>query len=171
MPTTNTTTHAAGFNAHDRTEGRDEWLTPPHILDALGPFDLDPCSPGENRSPWRTARRMIGLPQDGLAIEWTGRVWLNPPYGAETPRWLDRLSRHGDGIALVFARTDTAWWHNVACTADAGLFLAGRLKFCDVSGRPGAHSAGAPSVLLAWGEHNVTALRDSRLRGHLVQFA
>lgn len=23
----------------------DIWLTPPHILDALGPFDLDPCAP------------------------------------------------------------------------------------------------------------------------------
>ena len=23
----------------------DEWLTPPHVLQALGPFDLDPCAP------------------------------------------------------------------------------------------------------------------------------
>lgn len=26
----------------------DEWLTPPEIVRALGPFDLDPCSPPAN---------------------------------------------------------------------------------------------------------------------------
>ena len=31
----------------------DEWLTPPYIIEALGRFDLDPCSP-INR-PWDTA--------------------------------------------------------------------------------------------------------------------
>ncbi len=28
----------------DRQTGKDEWLTPPNILEALGVFDLDPCS-------------------------------------------------------------------------------------------------------------------------------
>ena len=55
------------------------WLTPPGIIDALGPFDLDPCGhPG-----WPTADRLICLPDDGLAADWpaSDRVWLNPPYG------------------------------------------------------------------------------------------
>ena len=30
---------------HDKTTGKDEWLTPPEITTALAPFDLDPCSP------------------------------------------------------------------------------------------------------------------------------
>lgn len=35
---------------HSHKMGKDEWLTPPQIIKALGGFDLDPCSP-INR-PW-----------------------------------------------------------------------------------------------------------------------
>lgn len=36
-----------------RTIGHPEWLTPRNIVDALGPFDLDPCAPIVR--PWPTA--------------------------------------------------------------------------------------------------------------------
>jgi len=58
---------------------KDEWLTPPEILRALGSFDLDPCSP-INR-PWPTARVHYTITDDGLSRPWMGRVWFNPPYG------------------------------------------------------------------------------------------
>lgn len=32
-------------NFNTNTDNNDEWLTPPEIVEALGPFDLDPCSP------------------------------------------------------------------------------------------------------------------------------
>ncbi len=32
---------------------------------------------------------------------------LNPPYGEQTERWLAKLAKHGNGIALVYARTET----------------------------------------------------------------
>ena len=97
------------------------WLTPPHILDALGPFDLDPCG----HPDWGTARRRIVLPDDGLAVDWSGRVWLNPPYGREVWGWLAKLAAHGDGIALIFARTETEGFvREVWGKADAILFLA-----------------------------------------------
>ena len=76
-----------------------DWVTPRHILDALGSFDLDPCCPAD--MPWRTAEHMVHVPDDGLVTEWHGRVWVNPPYGAEQDRWLDRLMQHGNGIALI----------------------------------------------------------------------
>lgn len=96
------------------------WLTPPHILDALGPFDLDPCG----HPDWPTARRRVTLPDDGLAADWSGRVWLNPPYGREVWEWLAKLAAHGDGIALVFARTETEGFvREVWGKADAILFL------------------------------------------------
>ena len=97
-----------GIGSHTRAvQGQtDCWLTPPEIIDALGPFDLDPCAaPGQ---PWTTAKHHYAPPQDGLQLPWFGRIWLNPPYGQQTGLWLDRLSRHGNGIALVFARTETA---------------------------------------------------------------
>jgi hypothetical protein len=72
--------------------GEKTWLTPPHIIDALGPFDLDPCCPPQ--MPWRTAARMICRPFDGLAVDWTGqRVWLNPPYGREAVPFFEKLVR------------------------------------------------------------------------------
>ena len=77
------------------------WLTPPHILKALGEFDLDPCASLDR--PWDTARNHYTVEDNGLVQPWEGRVWLNPPYGAGMDLWLNRLANHpGGGIALVF---------------------------------------------------------------------
>ena len=143
---------------------KDEWLTPPEILAALGDFDLDPCAPVQR--PWDTAAKHYTILDDGLRHEWQGRVWLNPPYGRETERWLARLAHHGDGVALIFARTETRMFFNqVWPKADAVLFLEGRLHFHHVDGRRAAANAGAPSVLVAYGELNAYALADCGLAG------
>jgi hypothetical protein len=84
----------------------DEWLTPPEIIHALGLFSLDPCAP-INR-PWDTAIQHYTITDNGLKLPWFGRVWLNPPFGREAVKWLRRLRDHGNGIALVPARTETA---------------------------------------------------------------
>lgn len=147
---------------------KDEWLTPPHIIKALGSFDLDPCAPHESRRPWDMANRHYSAEDDGLSQPWEGRVWCNPPYGLEAAKWLDRLANHGNGIALIFARTETAmFFEHVWGKADAVLFLRGRLHFHHVDGARAAANAGAPSVLVAYGEHNVQALRDSGIDGQL----
>lgn len=147
---------------------KDEWLTPPHIIKALGLFDLDPCAPHESRRPWDMASRHYSAEDDGLSQPWEGRVWCNPPYGLEAAKWLDRLANHGNGIALIFARTETAmFFEHVWGRADAVLFLRGRLHFHHVDGARAAANAGAPSVLVAYGEHNVQALRDSGIDGQL----
>jgi hypothetical protein len=144
------------------------WLTPPHILEALGPFDLDPCAAPEPR-PWPTAARMIELPEDGLAAAWSGRVWLNPPYGLEAAQWLSKLAAHGNGIALVFARTESEmFFRQVWERATAILFLRGRLTFRlpdDVDPRK---NSGAPSCLVAYGHNNYEALKTSKLDGRLA---
>ena len=57
--------------------GKDEWLTPPELVSALGKFDLDPCSP-INR-PWDTAKKHYTILDDGLTQPWDGKVWCNPP--------------------------------------------------------------------------------------------
>ncbi|MDA8287229.1 MAG: DNA N-6-adenine-methyltransferase [Actinomycetota bacterium] len=59
--------------------------------------------------PWATATRQYTVEEDGLQQQWSGRVWLNPPY-SNAAAWVKRLSRHGIGTALVFARTETSWW-------------------------------------------------------------
>jgi hypothetical protein len=144
--------------------GKDEWLTPPHILAALGPFDLDPCSPIAR--PWPTAANHYTIEDDGLTKPWAGRVWLNPPYGQEAKRWLARLADHGDGVALIFARTETEMFvEHVWNRADALLFLFGRLHFHHVNGSRAAANSGAPSVLIAYGSRNVHALGKCSLPG------
>lgn len=145
----------------------DDWLTPPEIIEELGEFDLDPCCPPD--MPWETAKHMIHFPADGLDFDWSGRVWLNPPYGPETGKWLERLAYHGNGVALIFARTETdmffRWgWQQ----ADAMLFLKGRLHFHDVAGKRAKFNSGGPSVLIAYGHQNVESLQASALPGAFV---
>lgn len=164
------------MGGHERTTvvgETDGWLTPPEIIEALGPFDLDPATP--RVMPWQTAARRYTIDDDGMAQPWHGRVWLNPPYGRDAWRWVDRLADHGDGIALLFARTDTEWFRSTVWgRADALLFLHGRLRFHKASGdqitrnTSGGAGAGAPSVLVAFGERNAAALASCGLDGALV---
>lgn len=144
----------------------DVWLTPPELLRALGPFDLDPCAPADR--PWPTAANHISLPQDGLAEEWWGRVWLNPPYGRETTKWLKKLADHGRGTALIFARTETqSFFDNVWRRAHSVLFLRGRLCFHLPDGSRAKAGAGAPSCLVAYHWLDSKALAESELDGML----
>jgi len=143
--------------------GTDEWLTPPNILSALGPFDLDPCAPIVR--PWDTATRHYTVSDDGLSLPWTGRVWCNPPFGRFAVRWLRRMAEHGDGIALIPARTETRmFYETVWGGAAAGvLFLRGRPHFHYVDGRRAPFNSGAPIALVAYGAANLGSLLNSGL--------
>lgn len=145
----------------------DTWLTPPEILAPLGEFELDPCCP-ENM-PWRTAKTMFTQKDDGLSKEWFGRVWLNPPYGRAIGDWMKKMAARGCGISLVFARTETEFWHRwIWPFADSILFLEGRLNFLNRAGIRSKANAGAPSVLIAYGADNVESLGDSGIRGRHI---
>lgn len=106
--------------------GEKTWLTPPWIVQKLGHFDLDPCTPPV--MPWRTADRMISLqtesevecpvgfvrtePGDGTKVDWEGkRVWCNPPYGRESVPFLERFARltqsRGGGGTSLYLRVPT----------------------------------------------------------------
>lgn len=155
---------------HNPTAKTEAWLTPPYVLKPLGPFDLDPCA-CEDRPTW-AAPQYYTERDDGLSKPWTGRVWLNPPYGAKTGWWLNRLASHGDGIALIFSRTETdMFFEHVWNRADAVFFFRGRLNFHFPNGTRVPANAGAPSVLAAYGERNAIAIRDSGLPGRFVNLA
>ena len=97
---------------------------------------------------------------------WGDRVWLNPPYKGIEP-WLSRMAVHRHGTVLIFARTETAAWHDHIWPVAAILFFRGRLTFCDRSGKPAA-AAPAPSVLIAYGPADAARLRGCGLPGHFV---
>jgi hypothetical protein len=153
-------------NFNTNTKNNDEWLTPPEIIESLGNFDLDPCSP-INR-PWNTAKIHYTIEDNGLAKDWEGRVWCNPPYGKETFKWLEKLHECGNGIALIFARTETIGFHKqIWEKADAIFFFQGRLRFHYVTGERG-DTANAPSCLVAYGKNNIEHIKYSGLKGKLV---
>jgi hypothetical protein len=139
------------------------WLTPPEILKPLGKFDLDPCAAPEPR-PWPTATRHITLPEDGLKAEWHGRVWLNPPFGAHTKKWLARMAAHGHGIALVFARTETRMFFDHIWPKATGVcFVRNRPHFHLPDGSRAAGNSGGPLVLVAYGYADACVLEGAGL--------
>lgn len=147
--------------------GKDEWLTPPEIIKALGEFDLDPCAP--IKRPWEIAKVHYTIEDNGLKKPWNGRVWCNPPYGNEAGKWLGRLAEHGNGIALIFARTETgSFFDHIWNKAQGILFLKGRLVFYNVDGSKPKNSAGAPSCLVAYGKENAEALKQCGLNGKFL---
>jgi hypothetical protein len=158
-----TTRRYSGFR-HERPQGNStEWYTPPELFEALGiGFDLDPAAP-PGGVPWVPARRHFSRSDDGLSQPWQGRVWLNPPYGRDIGRWLERLAEHGDGLALVFARTDTKWFYQAFAAATAVCFIRGRLRFISGDGQTASSAAGAPSLLMAYGLPCAMALAASGL--------
>lgn len=162
------TVERAAFTSHERaSDGKEEWLTPPHVLRALGPFDLDPCAPIVR--PWEMAAQHYTIMDNGLTKQWHGRVWLNPPYAGEMPKWIARLADYGRGTSLLFARTETdAWFDSIWDRATALLFLRGRLTFCHVNGKPADYNAGGPSVLIAYGEDDAARLKVCGLRGRYI---
>lgn len=158
----------SGFT-HESSDNKSvDWYTPKWIFDAMGVrFDLDPCQP-IGGIEWIPADKYYTINHNGLKSPWDGFVWCNPPYGKHTGDWLRKMHEHRNGIALVFARTDCAWFHDYCANADAILFLRGRVKFVDGLGVTGGSGAGSGSMLVAWGIEGVRALVNMKLHGKLV---
>lgn len=148
----------------------DEWYTPAWLFRALGvDFDLDPCSPGAPPSSC-PAKRHLTKADDGLRHPWAGGVWLNPPFSAKRP-WYERMVVHGDGIALMPARPETADLQAFMACAQALLFLRGRIYF-ERGQRAGGNCSGGITtsppfgiLLCAYGERMAEALLRSQLLG------
>lgn len=154
------------LGSHQTTIGKSQvWITPKWILDALGPFDLDPCA--ANPRPWDCAKASYTF--DGLKRHWSGRVFLNPPFHRyEVATWVQRLADHGTGTALLHARTEAGWFEPIWCRANAILFLADRIYFHRPDGSRADANSGAPAILAAFGAADEHALRTSGIKGQLV---
>ena len=147
-----------GFSHESQKAQSIEWYTPPYIFEKMGiEFDIDVCAPKDG-VPWIPAKKHFHKEMDGLSQQWEGTVWCNPPYGKETQVWLRKMSEHRDGVALVFSRTDCKWFHDYAATAEAIMFLKGRVRFVDGDCKTGGSGAGNGSILIAWGKKAVDAI-------------
>lgn len=164
-----------GMSGHQRSNPiTDEWLTPPEILKALGPFELDPCATcgqaHDGFKPWTAAMVQFCKCSDGLSQKWHGMVWLNPPYGKKIGAWMAKLAKHKKGIALVFARTETGWFQDcVFRTATSLFFVMGRIRFYKPDGTPGGYTGGAPSVFVAYGKEASDRIENLQMPGRFVR--
>lgn len=109
----------------------DLWETPQSVFDQLNAefrFECDVCAIPENAK----CSRYFTPEQNGLAQEWKGSCWMNPPYGRVIFQWMRKAyesSKFGATVVcLIPARTDTLWWHTYAMKGEIR-FVRGRLKF------------------------------------------
>lgn len=158
--------------AHNRGDhSTDSWITPKWLIERIGPFDLDPCA--AIPQPWPCAAAQLTIEDNGLMQPWgEAFVYCNPPYGRQLGAWLERMAHHRHGVALIFARTETAaFFRHVWPHATALLFLRGRLTFHfpDGAGSKAGHNSGGPSVLVAYGKQAASRLEAVRDLGALVR--
>lgn len=143
--------------------GEHEWYTPSPYLEAarkvLGAIDLDPASSDVAQENVK-AKRYYTLQDDGLAQDWSGRVWLNPPYAADViGKFTDKLAQHfaakdvTAAILLTNNATETGWFSTVARIASAVCFPFGRISYLDKSGKP-ANTPLQGQSLLYFGENS-----------------
>lgn len=126
---------------------RMDWPTPRDTFATLHrefDFTVDACASPDNAC----IPRYWTEGDEGLMQPWHGeRVWMNPPYGRQLGRWMEKAWTEAEVaeliVALVPSRTDTRWWHDYAMRASEIRFVAGRLRFMGA-----AHFAPFPVSLI-----------------------
>ena len=128
--------------------GNNEWFTPPCYIESarkvMGSIYLDPAS---NNHAQETVKADIyhTIENCGLNTEWTGNIWMNPPYSAkEIKIFIDKLltSNFNQAIVLTNNSADTSWFVNLASACDFMCFTSGRIKFHNKDGESSAPTNG-----------------------------
>ena len=106
-----------------------KWGTPRDFFkwaDASFEFTLDVCAEKHTAK----CRRYFTEDDDGLARSWENETaWMNPPYGDQLPRWLDKArleATHSNAAVacLVPSRTDASWFRDVVDMVGVGRLRA-----------------------------------------------
>lgn len=132
----------------------DLWGTPQAFFDRYNTthyFDLDVCANQDNAK----CEKFYTVVEDGLKQEWVGNVWMNPPYGREIGKWVEKAYNSvfinktaNKVVCLLPSRTDTKWFHNYCVKGDVE-FIKGRLKFGGAK-----NGAPFPSMVVIFEETN-----------------
>lgn len=130
----------------------DLWETPQDFFDKLNEefqFTLDVCATDQNAK----CKNYYTAADDGLAQEWNGCCWCNPPYGRAIGKWIKKAYESSATVVLLLpARTDTKWFHDYIYNKHEIRFVKGRLKF-------GGCKVGAPFPSM------VVVMRNKMQRG------
>lgn len=128
------------------------WATPQALFDVLNAefeFELDAAASKQNAK----CATFLDKQRDSLSVPWSeitkGSVWLNPPYGRSLNDWMRKAYEESQKglcvVCLVFARTDTRWFHDWAMKAQEIRLIPGRVTFGNAS-----NSAPAPSCVIVF---------------------
>lgn len=142
--------------------GDNEWYTPSELIDAarlvMGEIDLDPAS-SKSANQTVQAKKYYSVSDSGLTKDWSGRVWMNPPYSSDLiAKFTSKLTQHylrdevQEALVLVNNATDTVWFQDMAQHSNAICLLRGRVRFWGIDGQTGAPLQG--QVVLYFGANN-----------------
>lgn len=147
----------------------DEWSSPRELVeplaDTLDGFDLDPCS-GAETSPF--ADETYTAEDDGLAQDWFGTVWVNPPY-SEMSDWTAKAiaeSKRDETDAIYYlckGDSSTEWWHDALEASALVVAIDHRLSFGD-----GGNSAPFASHIFVFGTPSDETLRELNRHGAVL---
>lgn len=108
-----------------------EWETPMSIFKPLDDefhFTLDVSATAENAK----ASHFFTKEQDGLSQKWGGVCWMNPPYGQQIKKWVEKAYEEAKAgstvVCFLPARTNTNYWHDY-CLKGEIRFIRGYPKF------------------------------------------
>jgi phage N-6-adenine-methyltransferase len=113
-----------------------EWTTPQALFDSLDKifhFETDVCATAANTK----CSRYYTTEDDGLAQEWRGVCWCNPPYGRGLGIWVRKAFEAAENgatvVMLLPAYTGNAWWQDFVIPHGEVLLLRGRLQYGGVA--------------------------------------
>ena len=123
--------------------GNNEWYTPAEYIEAaravMGGIDLDPAS-SEIANETVKAEKFYTYNDNGLVKEWTGRVWMNPPYShpliSEFCTKLVESDNVTEACVMVNNATETGWFNILLEKASCLCLIKGRVKFNAEDGNP-----------------------------------
>jgi phage N-6-adenine-methyltransferase len=117
---------------------KQDWETPDDLFNLLNnryDFNFDLAANKKNTK----TKAYYSEKDNSLKKRWSGRCWLNPPYGGVKDNrlelWIKKayLSAKKDSkcsvTLLIPARTNTNWFHKYCMRAKEILFIKGRPKF------------------------------------------
>lgn len=151
--------------------GNNEWYTPSEYIElareVMGGIDLDPAS-CERANEVVQAKGYYTAETDGLAQDWFGNVWLNPPYSTEliakfSEKLVKELPQIEAAIVLVNNATETEWFCKLVGMARAVCFPNGRVKFYRPDGTTGSPLQG--QAILYYGDSPERFIETFRSKG------
>lgn len=131
------------------------WETPQSLFDEACTLynvapSLDVCATRQNKK----CTSFFSKRDNALGKPWTKSFYMNPPYGRKMDVWIEyayeQHKKHNvTGMALVFSKTETQWWHNFVQDKAEVHFIKGRVRY-EMGGCPSKNTAPYGSCWIIW---------------------